>query len=1087
MIKFCLSNHFDVSYRYQLNRLSQLDVLRERAVVIVPEQSTLQAEQMLLKNLNGSGLMHIEVLSFRRIVQRALENTKYNSKAALSDLGKRLLLSEIIDQVDAELEIYAGANKKKGFLDQLAELISDFRHQSIAIEDLKSVGSSADNALFVKKIDELALIYATYLQRLDDVTFDEDSLIHYAIKELAKTRAFADKVIVVSGFSSMIGSEQQLLLALAEQSPETYIHVVVDSECKVDDYARNFIDDLQQKLPASAFVVETNYIAQRQSVRDFKAIFDGGAGAGGIACFNAANKREELDAVFIDMVKRHRAGGCRWRDMAIVSNQLSNYHRLIERVAAIYQVPVFIDGRRPAISHYIVDFILSLLRAILYNYRTRDVIKLVKTGFFDLPEEIVWQIENYALSHNLHGLDWFRTWREDEADLFTSAAPVLEQLKRLQKAFKAAPAARAKIDVLRTFLDETAVLKRIAEDVERLYDAAEYQESEELAQVYNIIDGVFYQIYAIGEERVLALEQFYELLKLGFENYEIGVIPQVQDDVIVGNIKRTRLPELAVIYFVGMDDNAIPSAALRATLFNDDEMQQLQTIGLTRLPTQVYSFREEVYKTYEHILKAVEVNWYYSKMTTAGDLLRPSSWLQRLNGEQAVRVSVDELADLELDLVYAEKIMRDVAGAQIALDDYKKLPEHFNQGAANLMTSAFVDGKTAHNRAEQLDEGLVKALYGYSFDASVSRLESYAACPYQHFVRYGLKPRIEKEASLDFLDVGDFYHKVIENVMNELAALSLDRLDGALLDKIYQKHYDYYIERHYRFRYNAKNRYFAGRLKIVLATALSQLVAQLGLGAFRRFDNEVRFDNHPNADLPALKIQDDAVSVNLRGVIDRVDFATTDSGDYLRVVDYKSSQRSLDVNQVLHGLQLQLMIYLNAACHFGGAKSNVQPFGAFYFSVDEVTLKDDGGEQNDSEDLLNAFRLDGIYVNQAELIGALDYSFDESGASNIIDAKMTKKGLKASRQAISADELAALKQYALYKAGQLARQIYRGDIAIKPLNDGNSAPCDYCQYKDICRFDDSKCTEGYRRLSKCDKTADAVALMKERMGDESDN
>ncbi len=1089
MIKFCLSNHFDVAYRYQLDRLRQLDALRECAVVIVPEQSTLQAEQMLLKHLNACGLMHIEVLSFRRIVDKALQNTPYNSKSALSDLGKRLLLSEIVDHIADQLEVYAGANKKKGFLDQLADIISDFRHQSIALEDLKAVGDTANNALFVKKLTEIALIYAAYLQRLDDVIFDEDSLIDYAISELAKARAFAHRVIVVSGFSSMTGSEQRLLIALAQQASETYIHVVVDCEQRVDGYARDFIAALQQRLPAQSFVVETDFGEQRQSAIDFKAIFEGGAdAAGGIACFNAADKRAELDAVFIDMVRRHRETGCRWRDMAIVSNQLSNYHRLIERVAAAYQVPIFIDGRRPALNHYIVDFILSTLRAILYNYRTRDVIKLLKTGFFELSQVRVWQIENYALSYNIRGMDWFRPWREDGADLFAAVSSVMEQLKGLQDAFKVSRSARLKIDTLRQFLDRTAVLKRIAEDVERLYDAAEYRESEELAQVYNIIDGVFYQIYAIGEERTLAFEQFYELLKLGFESYEIGIIPQVQDDVIVGNIKRTRLPELTAIYFVGMDENAIPGAAQRATLFNDDEMQQLQAIGLTRLPTQLYSFREEVYKTYEHILKADVVNWYYAKTSTSGDLIRPSSWLQRLGGEKSVHFCLDQLAELELDVVYAEKIMHAVAANRVVFDDYNSLQQHFNEGAAGFMAKAFVAGKMALNRAADLSEALVKSLYGEHFDASVSRLESYAACPYQHFVRYGLKPRVEKEADLDFLDVGDFYHKVIEDVMNECAALSLEKIDGALLDKIYQRHYQRYIDRHYRFRYSAKNRYFAGRLKIVLATALRQLVTQLDLGAFRRFDNEVRFDDRPGAALPALKLQEGDVSVNLRGVIDRVDFAAVKEGRFLRVVDYKSSQRRLDVNQVLHGLQLQLMIYLNAACRIGGEASAVQPFGAFYFSVDEVSLKADAVDpQAVSDDLLNAFRLDGVYVNQPELIEVLDYSFNEDGTSNIIDAKMTKKGLKASRQGLSADQLSTLKDYALYKARQLARQIYRGDIAIEPLLSGNSAPCDYCLYKDICRFDEGKCTEDYRRLSSYQNAADAVAQMKERMGDESDN
>ncbi len=1090
MIKFCLSNHFDIAYRYQLNRLRALDPLTERAIVIVPEQATVQAERELIDHLDVKGLMHIDVLSFSRAVHKLLQDTPYDEKAALSDLGKRLLLSDIVDQVGGELEIYAGANNKKGFLDQLADIISDFRHQSIEIEDLQSLCDGAEKGIFVKKLDEIATIYAAYLRRLNDVTFDEDSLISSALEQLKKTRAFADHIVVVSGFSSMTGSEQQLLIALAQQARETYIHVVVDDEREVDEYAREFLEGLWQKLPDDAYGVETDCAARRQSVLAFKSIFDGSCREGGILCYAADDRRTELDAVFIDMIKNYQNGHCSWRDMAIVSNQLANYHRLIERLAKIYQVPIFIDGRRPAITHYIVDFILSLLRAILYNYRTRDVVKALKTGFFDLSDEVVWRVENYALAYDLRGAEWFAAWREDEADLFSAVSPILNQLKRFQQLLAQAKSAQLKIDALRGFLDEMTVLQRIAEDVQKLYDDGDYQASEELAQVYNIIDGVFYQIYAMGEDAPMTLERFYELLKLGFESYEIGVIPQVQDAVVVGNIKRTRLPKLAAIYFVGMDEGAIPSAVQRAGLFNDDEMERLKAIGLNRLPTQVYSYREEVYKTYEHIVKAEVVKWYYAKMTTDGDLVKPSIWHQRLGEAAPASIDMADLLALNLTTVYAEKVIDSIAANEYSLADAEALKNHFGDGAAQRMAAAFSAGKAALNAADKLDPALVKTLYGARLDASVSRLESYAACPYQHFIRYGLRPRVEKEVSLDFLDVGDFYHKVIENVMNACAALSFEQLDEATLAHIYDKYYCAYVERHYRFRYNAKNRYFAERLKTVLATAVKQLVAQLSRGAFKRVQNEIGFDYRENGALPALQLSTEAVDVNLRGVIDRVDYATTPDGDYLRVVDYKSSTHKLDVNQVLHGLQLQLMIYLNAACHFAGGQSPAKPFGAFYFSVDEVLLNDDmagGAASERGEDLLNAYKLDGVFVEDAALIEALDYSFEASGTSDVIDAKMTNKGLKASRQSVSAEDLVTLKDYALFKAAELAEQIYRGNIAIAPIISGRTNPCQYCLYRDICRFDDGKCAENYRRIDEHANADDVLAVMKASMCDEFDN
>ncbi len=1089
MIKFCLANHFDDRYRYQIEKLKCLDPLNDSAVVIVPEQYTLQAESELMALLNDRGLLHIEVLSFKRIVHHILQDTAYADKPPISELGKHMLLSEIIENHKAKLDLYAEAYKIEGFLDQLADMITDFRHQGIAADDFKKIKvSEQDSPLFDKKLTEIALIYDDYLKRLNDITFDEDALINHATQLLKEQPLFSGKIVVVSGFSSMTGTEQKLLVELARQSDETFIQLIVDRSAMVDDYARAFLRSLTNKLNESEYLIEENYVTEKPTIADFKSVFERTtASQKGITCLTANHITDELNGVFSDIVKNYQNKQYNWRDMAIVSNQLTNYYRPIKRLAEIYKIPIFVDARRPAITHYIVDFILSLLRAIIYNYRTRDVIKVIKTGFFELTEQQIWQIENSALAYDINGAEWFRAWPE-ENDLTEAVLAVVDCLKKLKDSFKKANSAKQKIDVLRQFLDDLTVLKRVADDVERLYDTGQYERSEELAQVYNIVDDVFYQVYAIGEQRSLSLERFYELLKMGFEKHEIGIIPQGQDYLMVGNIKRSRLSKLKTIYFVGMDEAAIPSVAARSTIFNDDEMTRLQSIGLERLVTQTYNYNEEVYKTYENILKSDAVNWYYSKATSEGEIIRPSLWFKQLSANQAVAVAAEDLAALNLDDAYAESILQKLAENGATPEATNKLATHFNSATSARKVRAFIDGRHYHNRAPKLDEALISRLYGNQFSASVSRLESYAACPYQHFISYGLRPKDEKEVDLDFIDIGDFYHKIIENVMNDWVALGLTEVDEKLLAEIYQRHYDAYLTKNYRFQYNAKNRYFALRLKGVLATSLRQVVEQLALGAFADISNEVKFANSADAAIPAINLYNQAgKTVNLRGVIDRLDVANIDDTNYLRIVDYKSSAKKLDVNEVLHGLQLQLMIYLNAACHFVKATKNksVKPFGAFYFSVDEVTINDNQALLSDTTDsVLAAHQLNGVFVDNVELLIALDSSFADGEASKIIDAKHAKGGIKANRQNMTAAELEILKDYALLKAKQLAGQIYAGNIAIKPVLAGGKAPCTYCGYNDICRFDNTKTGEDYQRFSSKQDRAVTFAIMEEELSDE---
>ncbi len=1089
MIKFCLANHFDDSYRYQIDKLKRLDPLNDSAVVIVPEQYTLQAESELMTLLNDKGLLHIEVLSFKRIVHHILQDTAYADKPPISELGKHMLLSEIIEHHQAKLDLYAESYKIEGFLDQLSNIITDFRHQGIAADDLKKIKiSEQDSPLFDKKLTEIALIYDAYLARLNDITFDEDALINHATQLLKEKLLYSGKVVVVSGFSSMTGSEQKLLVELACQSNDTFIQLIVDRSAVVDDYVRTFLRSLTNQLNESEYLIEENYVNEKPTVIDFKSLFESTiTSQKGIACLTANHITDELNGVFSDIVNNYQNKQYSWRDMAIVSNQLTNYYRPIKRLAETYKIPIFVDARRPAITHYIVDFILSLLRAILYNYRTRDVIKVIKTGFFELTEQQIWQIENSALAYNINGTDWFKVWPEDN-DLAETVLTVVNRLKQLKDSLKKAISAKQKIDVLRQFLDDLTVLKRVADDVERLYETAQYERSEELAQVYNIVDDVFYQVYAIGEQRNLSLERFYERLKMGFEKHEIGIIPQGQDYLMVGNIKRSRLSKLKIIYFVGMDEAAIPSVASHSTIFNDDEMVRLQSIGLERLATQTYNYNEEVYKTYENILKSDAIKWYYSRLTSEGEIKRPSLWFNQLSSNQMVAVTAEDLAALSLDEAYAESILQTLAENNNIQQTASELTDYFNGAAAKRKVDAYIDGRHYYNYAPKLDEALISQLYGNQFSASVSRLESYAACPYQHFISYGLRPKDEKEVDLDFIDIGDFYHKIIENVMNDWVALGLPEVDEKILDEIYQKHYDAYLNKNYRFQYNAKNRYFALRLKGVLATSLRQVVEQLALGAFGDISNEVKFANSADAAIPAINLYNQAgKTVNLRGVIDRLDVANVVDTNYLRIVDYKSSAKKLDVNEVLHGLQLQLMIYLNAACHFVKATKNksVKPFGAFYFSVDEVTINDNQALLSDTaESILAAHQLNGVFVDNIELLTALDSSFADGEASKIIDAKHAKGGIKANRQNMTAAELEILKDYALLKAKQLARQLYAGNIAIKPVLSGGKVPCTYCGYNDICRFDNSKTGEDYQRFNSKQDRAVTFAIMEEELSDE---
>lgn len=1079
--------------RYHLQLLKELDPLRDHAVVIVPEQYTLQAERDLMAGLGTEGLFHIEVTSFKRIWQKQSILYGFKHKEAMTELGKKMVLRQILSDQDHLFKLYKGAYRNMGFLEDLAQTVTELRQNAVRPAYLEALADLApQKSMFSLKLKELCQIYSAYVALFDKQLFDEAFLVDQVIEGLMHAPSKNEVTYIVEGFSSMTQQELDLLCALRGQAKTMAIRLVGGSEESVClRYAKRLYQQVIDTFAASGWTVTVKEDKTRapQAAMVFKQIFETAAegvvgsavGKDGATAFNSAlqlavanDRQQELAYVLLDMVKRHREEYMGWEEMAVLTNDLESYSAMAKRLFKAYRVPCFIDAKRPALTHFAIDFVISSVKSVLSGFRCQDVLKVLKTGFL-VPYESVCRMENFALTLQLRGKRWLAPWeREDLADLEPHRALLMGYLEALKAGLKASANAQEMVVALRTYLKDSGCLQKLQEAVLEAKSENDFERAEEMAQIYNIIDHVLFQIHTLGNKMTLDLRDFFDLLKLGFESYEIGIIPPFQHFVTMGNIQRTRLSEVKRLYFVGMNEGVIPSRIDGKGLFQDEEMQWLVEQGIAKMRSTLYQYDEEVYKTYEHLLRAKgEVVWTFARFATDGVALKPSLWVTQLQdcGLGLLQASVD-LADLQAFGLPAPYLDLCLEGFQA-----QSIPESLDfSGLGGLLEhpdyaqpiTRYLQGTLYKNSPEPLPYQMATAIYGQSLKTSVTRLESFSKCPYQHFVRYALKPQKRETPDLTGLDMGDLFHHVLEALMNHLKDLPRP-ITADQWESFFDQIYDEKSVLNSRFDISSKNQYFKQRLKTVLYGAIKQVVTHINRGAFENYKNELVFGLGTEVDAPPLILETEKGDrIYLGGKIDRLD--VLDQGDkaYLSIVDYKSSQQGLALSDVYHGLKLQLMLYLDVATAHGERLFGKEtlPFGAFYFKVDEPMLQ--GMPDQDAAEIenerLEAFKLEGLCLDDPELIAQVDDQFKETGRAQVLSAKLKQSGeLSAANHLLTPEALGTVMAYAKDKAQSIAESIFAGDITLAPVKEGQQKTCDYCDFKGICHFDDKKSQEGYQQ------------------------
>lgn len=1074
------------SYLYQHVIQESMKYPERNYIVLVPEQFTMQTQKDLVMMHERKGIMNIDVLSFARLAYRVFEETGGGGLPVLDDEGKNLILRKIAGDYESELKMLGGHMKKQGYISEVKSVISEFTQYDIGEDEIERVMESAgESSRLYYKLADIRLLYRGFTDYLQEKYITKEELLDVLSCEVEKSERLKNSTVVLDGFTGFTPVQDRLLGELMRHCREVIVTVTMDRRGNPYVYehpyqlfalSKQMVTSLlqiakQNKIPVEEPVELYDHVPWRfkeQEALAFleKHLFRYGAGAyekeqEQVKLHLAKNPREEAYAVAEQVRRMMREDRYRLRDIGVIVSDMDVYADHLKQAFIKYDIPFFMDHKRSILLNSFVEYIRSVLHMAEQSFSYESVFRFLRTNLAGFTYEEIDELENYVIGLGIKGYKhWQEKWtrklrgmaQEDLDKMNHYRRQLVEKVDGLiyvlrQRRKTVADITRA----IYEFMVQENLQVRLAEQEELFKAKGELALAREYAQIYRIVIELFDKfVELLGDEQV-SLSEYCKLLDAGLEEARVGVIPPEVDQVVIGDMQRTRLKDIKALLFAGANDVYLPGALLRTGLLSELDREKFAREKLTLSAGGKEKAYVQKFYLYLNLTKPSEkLDIYYSKVSADGKSVRPSyliQELQKLFPKLKVRDEERYLKEQELtenigfDRMIREFVQKrhETDGAWCELYNwYKKNPKWQEK------VERFLEAGYYRKPLDALTEEVAKRLYGEEFETSITRMERFAVCAFSHFLTYGLGLREREEYDFQAADLGNVCHRALERF-----SYKVEREAGDWL-KLTEEKRKQYVEESVEeaiadygnsiLYSSSRNAYLIVRMKRMLEKTVWALTKQLAAGDFKPAAYELRFAN---------------------GKIDRVD--TCEDGDcvYVKVIDYKTGSKSFDVTALYHGFQLQLMVYMDAALQMEQKKhpeKEILPAGVFYYRIQDPLI-DRPKEGEEQESILKELKPDGMISLEKEVLGHLDHCM--VGESSVIPVKYNKNGsLSKSSKAASAQDFYLMMKYAVNKVEEIRQKILSGDVKVNPYRRGTETSCDYCSYRQICGFDTKM--EGYR-------------------------
>lgn len=1070
-----------------MQAIAQEMAVGNKSILIVPEQYSHQAERELCALCGSRVSLYAEVLTFTGLARWVDRQLGSGDPVVLDKGGQLLCMALAVDMVYAQLRVYAGARKRAALQNQLLEAVTELKTACVSQEELLRAAADCDG-LLADKLHDMALLFSAYdavvsIGRADPT----DRLTRLAERiphaNMGNIRVFID------GFTDFTGQQLRVIDALLESGCEITVCLTCDStqyDNEVFAIPRSTLRTLkriaeeqgvewkevrkqsEREETALDFFCDHMFTYTRERMEDAND---------SIRLYVGDSVADECEFAAAQAIAFVRDGGCRWRDIAVAVRGFENYETLLDSTFRKYGVPLYLTKKSSLLAKPLTQLIAAAYEIVGGGWDAEDVFTYLRTGLTGMEQGDCDVLENYVLLWDLRGTAWTREadWRLHPAGYEENYSPEDNALLRRVNALRrsvAAPLAAfesetksavtgheqvmALVHLLET-LGVDAVLEQRAAQLE---GEGYPQQAAECEKIWEITLSALEQFDSILGETEMDTDRFSQLLLLMLSQYDVGTIPIAVDRVAAGEMDRMRRRNLKHLIVLGASDGNLPKPEESGGVFSGDDRSRLLEVGLD-LGT---CGDAELWREFGLIYNCLTLPKETLTMTyPAGGESRPSVVMSRAKAlfEKEIRY-IDPLecktASRDSALELAAFSLRDSAGTAAA-----SAAEYFRETDGARL-------ERLHSAAQQLRGSLsregVQNLYGKTLRLSASRIDRFNSCPFSYFMEYGLKAKPRKTATFAPPEMGTFMHYVLEHVAKDVTELGgfaviseaeLHRLTDFYIGQYISQFLNDFKEKTPRFIYLFR------RLTKDVRAVVDDMAAELRKSSFEPLEFEFDFGNQEN--VPSMEIGSGEAGMTLTGIADRIDGWVHEGKLYLRVVDYKTGKKEFKLSDIWYGMNLQMLLYLFTLEKWGEQRygKEVVPAGVLYIPASHKNIT--GQDNLTDEEILKQQRKNhmrsGLILQDEAVIAAMESGDDYE----FIPVSVKKRGSSVPDALASAQQLGVLAKYIDKTLQKLAAELKGGKIAAAPYyKNKQTNACSYCQYKEVCCFEDGQREETYRYL-----------------------
>ena len=872
----------------------------QKIYIIVPEQFSYATEKRLLDTLDENATVNVEVISFKRLAYRIAKEVG-EKRVALTKTAKAMLIKYIVDKNKDDLNFLAKAND----IDLVLRTITEFKKHNIDISLLKNQIEKTENKLLKLKLEDIEKIYSKYQEAIEKSFIDEEDMLTILAKNISKTDMFDNALVYLDEFAGFIPQEYLIIEEILKKANKVTMAICSDgleiNKSNVNDifyenkktikklieHAKNANANIEKEVffdKSSRFkneelsALEKNIYSLKNEVydKDVKSIF--------LNLYQ--NPYEEIEEVAKKIVKLVRENDIRYKDISIIIKNIEEYESIAYAIFSKYSIPIFIDSKKELNDNILIKYVLSIFDIYSKNWSKEAVISYIKTNFLDISKNDIYRIENYCNKWQIRGNKWYKEdWTYDSLskdleELNALRKQIVEPLVKFNQDLKNQNTADNIAKKLYEFLEENNIKEKLNERLSKI-DELEYK--NEYISSYNILIDILDEIALIYKDQKMTYDIFKDILIEGIKVSKYGEIPEVLDQVVIGDVERSRIHKIDTSFILGINDGIYPSINQDEGFLNDNDREELKKSGLEIAKGTIESIYDEEFNIYKAFTTA-ENKIYLSYLSSdkEGKAKRPSMLISKIKKIFPKLIEESNVLKKGEDISIGEASFKDLLLNLRKLQDGEEIDDIwasvFNWYNSNEKYKSKLEfslkGFEDKNDAQKISEDNIKRLYGDRLKTSISRLEQFKNCPFSYHLTYGLKLKEKEELKIKAIDTGSFMHDVIdtffENTSN-IKEITEEEIEIEVEDIINEK---LNLSRNYIFSSTPRFTVLTNRLKKVVTQSIKYIVYQIQNSDFEPIGNELEFSR---------KIG----NVEIYGKIDRLDELNTEGGKYLRIIDYK--------------------------------------------------------------------------------------------------------------------------------------------------------------------------------------------------------